>query len=368
MTAPRLAFVGGGSGGDTYPVVATARAVERLAPGAACLFFATESGAEGGMLEAEGIAPVKVPASRFTRANLLRFPFALCAGYRKARAALAGFGPSLLVSGGGFVSPPVVLAARRLGIPVVLLEPNSVAGRANRVLARLATRVFTAYESAAGTLPDPGIVERLGMPLRYTLDEARRANRRRARTARLVVGVMGGSLGAERINRAAWDSYAALGTLEGLQLLHVTGRRDHPAALAAFEAAGCPAGVEVRPYQQAMAELYEEVDVLVTRGGAMTCAELVEFRCPALIVPRPHYGDHQTKNARPLEAAGGAELMPQDQFSAEALQARVLAWLQDPAAFEAQRSAYEALRRPGADERVARRVLALAGHRLEVAA
>lgn len=369
MSAPRLAMVGGGSGGDTYPVVAAARAVEALAPGAEFLFFGTAGGIEADLLGAEGFTPVLVPAARLQTSTLLKLPFVLCQGTRRARAELARFGADVVVSGGGFVSPPVVLAARSLGVPVVQLEPNSVAGRANRLLARFAATVVTAYESAAADFPDPSRVRCLGMPLRYRFDEERRTARRATRKARLVVGVVGGSLGARCINDAVWSQYRELGALEGLEVIHVTGHRDHAEALRRYAEAGEPAAVEVRPYQGAMDELYDEVDVLVARAGAMTCAELIEFSVPALFVPRElSIGDHQWKNAAPLAACGAAVSLREKDWSAAVLLEHLRGWLAEPAGLEAMRAAFAPLRRPEAARAVAEAVLAVAAPRREVAA
>lgn len=369
MSGPRLAMVGGGSGGDTYPVVATARAVAACEPGAEFLFFGTDGGIEADLLGAEGFRPVMVPAVRLKRSTVLKLPFVLCQGTRKARAELARFGADVVVSGGGFVSPPVVLAARSLGIPVVQLEPNSVAGRANRTLARLASLVITAYESASADFPDPRLVRCLGMPLRYRFDGERRGARRASRRASLVLGVVGGSLGARCINQAVWSQYRELAAIDGLEVIHVTGRRDHSEALRHFSEAQEPKTIEVRPYQGAMDELYDEVDVLVARAGAMTCAELIEFGMPALFVPRElSVGDHQWKNAAPLAELGAAESLREKDWSASLLMERVRGWLAEPSGLAAMREAYAPLRRPEAAAAVAGAVLEVAGRSRTVAA
>lgn len=362
MSTPRFSLVGGGSGGDTYPVVATGWALERLVPGTELQYFASPEGIERRLLTDHGYQPVVLEAERLQRDSLFRLPGALVRGFRVALAALREFRPGAVVSGGGFLSPAVVLAARWLGIPVAMLEPNSVGGRANRLLARLASLVVTGHELAASSFPDPGRVECLGMPMAFRHDPERARLRRAARSGRLVVGVMGGSLGARILNRAVWEQYPALGALEGLELIHVTGRRDHAAAAEAYQAAGAPASIEVRPFQQEMDALYEEVDLLVGRAGAMTCWELIEFRVPALLVPRAlSHGDHQTKNARPLEAAGAAEVHPESRFDGALLVERIRDLLAHPEVVGERREAYARLQREDTEAVVARRILALAG-------
>jgi UDP-N-acetylglucosamine--N-acetylmuramyl-(pentapeptide) pyrophosphoryl-undecaprenol N-acetylglucosamine transferase len=343
-------------------VVATARALQELSPEVELQFFATPEGIEGKILLDNGFSPVEVAAERIQRGSLLRFPGALLRGTWSAYQALKEFAPRVVVAGGGFVSPPVALAARWLGIPLVLLEPNSVGGRANRVLSHLAQVIITGHPSAAQSFPHPKQVECLGIPMAFRHDRERGKYRRSKRSARLVVGVLGGSLGARILNQALWENYPKLGELPGLEVIHISGARDHDTALIRYQAAGEPANIQLRPFQKAMDQLYEEADLLVSRAGAMTCYELVEFELPALLVPRAlSHGDHQTKNALPLKLAGAAEIFSEAEFSSEVLLQRLQTYLSDPGRLRDRRQAYQELHRPPADIAVAQRVLNLAG-------
>lgn len=362
MTGPRVAFVGGGSGGDAYPLLSVARALGEAAGGEVpTLFFASADGIENTLYAKAGVEVAHVPAMRLYRKNLPFLPFVLARGVLAARSRLAAFAPDLVVALGGFVSPPVVLAARTLGVPVAILEPNSVGGRANRVLARFASLVVTGHESAAATFPDPSRVECLGHALRFEPDEERRAARRSARPAgELTVTVSGGSLGARILNDATSELYAELGSREGLRVIHVTGRRDHASCRARYQAAGSPPNIELRDYVDQMDLLYEDTDLMVCRAGAMTVSELVAFRVPAAFVPLAIApGDHQYENAKPLVDAGCAELAREDAFSAARLRAWVDAALADPAALRARREAFAGLGRPPGAPRIAARLLEL---------
>lgn len=359
-----VAFVGGGSGGDAYPLLAVARELMARRPGTGCRFLASPDGIERGIYREAGFPPDEIPAMRFYLKNALVFPFVLVRGVLAARAALAtGTRPGALVAIGGFVAPPVVLAAWSMGIPVVLLEPNSVAGRANRLLARLATRVVTGYPSAAATFPDPARCTCLGIPLRLRLDPAERERIRAARPAcRATLAVTGGSLGARLLNRVTSGLYPELARLAGLRVVHVTGERDADECHLAWVAAGSPASIEVRPYERDMARLYCETDLMVARAGASTCAELVEFGVPSILVPlgiAP--GDHQFHNATPLAKAGGAEVVREAAFDAPLLLARARALVEDPARGGPAREALLGLRRPAAAGAIAELVASLAG-------
>jgi UDP-N-acetylglucosamine--N-acetylmuramyl-(pentapeptide) pyrophosphoryl-undecaprenol N-acetylglucosamine transferase len=344
-------------------VISTARALAELVPEATFQFFASPRGIEGQLLEDNGYQPVRVEAERLQRDSLLRLPGAVIRGTWKARRALKEFRPQVIVSGGGFVSPPVVLAARWLGIPVLMLEPNSVGGRANRLFSRLAQVIVTGHPSAAESFPDPSRVECLGMPMAFRRDPEQAKTIRSRHQEALVVGVLGGSLGARILNQAVWENYPALSSLPGLRLIHVSGQREYEQARKAWKSAGEPEGIELRAFQKAMDEFYQEVDLLVSRAGAMTCYELVEFELPALLVPRAlSHGDHQTKNARPLQEAGAAEIVSEREFSGEGLLETLRGYLADPESLVRRRQAYQGIRHPRADQRVARRVLELAGY------
>ncbi len=293
----------------------------------------------------------------------------LCRGACVAKAALSEFRPQALVAAGGFVSPPVVLAASWLRIPIVLLEPNAAAGRANIALSRFASLIVTAYESARADFPKRARVECLGMPLRYRADPKLRDAKRKQDPSTLVVGLMAGSLGALAMNRAVWEKYPDFAKVEGLRLIHVTGARDFPQAQYAWEKAGSPASIEVRSFQADMPTFYQEVDVILGRGGAMSCQEFIEFSVPALMVPRPNATrNHTWLNTEPLVQAGACVAYKQSEFSGELLLELIQSWKTSPEILEKQRASYAPLRRSDAAEQVAARVLALTSKKQAVAA
>lgn len=361
-TPVRLALVGGGSGGDAYPLLAVAGAVEARAPGSEFLFFSSPGGVENRLYAEAGHHAVPVAARRLYKKNWPLLPFTLLRGAWTARAALKAARTQAVVALGGFVSPPVVLAARSLGLPVVLIELNAVAGRANRMLARLATLVSLGYPGAAASFPDPSRCEVLGNPLRYDPDPALRAERRARHPEDLVVGVVGGSLGARVLNDLATQLYPAVADRPRLRLIHVSGRRDGDRVRADYQAAGSPANVELREYQEGMDQLYDEVDLLISRAGANSCGEVAQFGVPTIFVPLAIApGDHQYLNALPLVEAGAAQVLREHEVDPEGILQRLDAWLEDPAPLAQLRErAGELHRRDGADA-LAARVLQMLG-------
>lgn len=344
----RASFVGGGSGGDTYPVVAVARALKRRVPSLESQYFGSQGGIETRILTDEGCQPILVKALRLKRSTVLKLPFALTQGFLQARGPLAEFAPDFLVAGGGFVSPPVVLAARSLGIPCYLIEPNSVAGRANRFLSRLVQGVFTGYPSAAEDFPSTQ-VHCLGNPLRFALDPSRV----RAPREELVLGVMGGSLGAGILNRAVLENAEWIQS-QPLRVVLVTGRAQYPEIQARHQELGRPEKIEVREYQDSMEDFYYGIDLFLGRAGASTCSEVLEFRLPSLLVPRAlSVGDHQTKNTRPLAELGLSEVQSEAQFSAQSLRQWLEGFLADPQALNQARAKLDANQPARGDESIA---------------
>lgn len=219
------------------------------------------------------------------------------------------FKPRVLVGVGGYGTVPPVLAAKALGVPYVLLEQNVRPGKANRFLAAGAKRVYVQWPEAKNGFPGCGSkVLFTGSPLRDSLRPVPREaalERFGLPADRPTVAVVGGSQGAEALNRGA---VAGLdGTAPHLQLIHVAGPRVEEVR-AAYKEKGARA--EVRDFVQEMDLLYSAADLIVSRAGAMAIAEIAAFGVPAVLVPIGRSaGDHQRENARAVAKAGGAILM-----------------------------------------------------------
>lgn len=302
-----LAVAGGGTGGHIFPGLAVAREFRRREPGARVLYLGA-----AGRLE-ERVVPREVPAMRFhglrVRGLKGQGPLGAIAALALAaravgecRREIAAFGVDLLLGTGGYSSGPAALAARTLGIPVVLQEQNAVPGLTNRLLGRIARKVFIAFEPARRHFP-AGRTVLAGNPVR---DEALGAGTEVGRGAGLRLLVLGGSQGARGVNRlvaGALPSLAAAGI--DISFVHQSGEPEREAVAAAYRGAGLSA--EVAAFYDAMGERYGAADLVVARAGAGTIAEIAANGRPAILVPFPHAaGDHQRANARWLVDRGGA--------------------------------------------------------------
>jgi UDP-N-acetylglucosamine--N-acetylmuramyl-(pentapeptide) pyrophosphoryl-undecaprenol N-acetylglucosamine transferase len=300
-----LAVAGGGTGGHLFPGLAIAGEFRRRDAGVRVVYIGVAGKLEERMVPAAGIefhglmmSGLKgLSAGRKIRGLLL-------AGraFGECRRLLARFRPDLLVGTGGYSSGPAALAAWTLGIPVVLQEQNTVPGLTNRLLGRLARKVFLAFEEASAGFP-AGKTMVTGNPVR---EEVIGGGGEVGSHEILNIMVLGGSRGAAGLNRLVTAALASLGE-EGrkVRVLHQSGAGDESWVERAYRRSGISA--EVRPYISDMGEGYEWSDIVVSRAGAGAISELTVNGRPALLVPFPQSaGDHQRKNARWMAERGGA--------------------------------------------------------------
>lgn len=362
----RVFFAGGGTGGHLYPGIALALALRDDREPAESVFLCTDRALDRREAERYGFDAEEVPAMRWRGlASLPAVALGLAAGVAKTAWILARRGtlPSVTVGLGGYASFAPALLSRLLGRPVVLLEQNVIPGRANRLLSRLATRVYAQWEESLPRFAHPERVRFEGNPVRPEVSSRDRAVARRTlglSEEGVVVAVLGGSQGSRSLNDAVVAAAPALARV-GAQVVHLIGRgNDRAAAEAGYARAGARARVE--EYCERMGDLYAAIDLAVCRAGGTTIAELTAIGVPSVLVPYPHAAeDHQRANARALETRGAAVVVEEADLSAERLSEALGGLLGDPARLAAMRSAALAAGRPSAARRLAAEVRTLAG-------
>ena len=351
-----VVLAGGGSAGHVSPLLSTALALQRLDPTVTVSALGTAEGLEARLVPAAGIELAvvpKVPLPRRPTVDLLRVPGRLRSAYRAARAHLDAVDASVVVGFGGYVSVPAYLAARRRGTPIVVHEANAKAGIANRLGARWARTVALA-------VPGPLAGEVVGIPMRPEVSHLDRAAARTQARAHFglsdgpVLLVTGGSLGARRINTALVEAAGALSDA-GVQVLHVTGEKNHDDVTAALPAP--PPGYHVLAYVDGMEKAYAAADLVLCRAGAMTCAELTAVGLPAVYVPLPIGNGEQALNAQPVVRAGGGLLVDDADLDAAHVTGTVLPLLLDGARLAEMSAAAGDLGHREADVTLARLVL-----------
>ena len=351
----------GGTGGHVFPGLAVADALRALAD-VDVTFVGTPRGLEKDVVPGRGY-PIEmldvVPMKGGGPARAVKG--ALVAARETARAALLvrRLAPSAVLSIGGYAAGPVSLAAAALGVPLAVLEPNSVVGLANRLLAPFAARAYVAFPETAAPFRR-GRARFLGVPLRagftphaYAVDAA-------APTARVLV--MGGSQGAAALNERLPEAIArALRDVPGLEVVHQAGRGRDEAVRAAYAREGVKS-VRVVSFLDDVAREVVRADVVVARAGAVTVAELAAVGRAAVLIPFPHAADdHQARNAQALEAAGAAVCVRQESADAVRIARELARILGDAALRTRMADAARAHGRPTAASDVARDLLSLAG-------
>jgi UDP-N-acetylglucosamine--N-acetylmuramyl-(pentapeptide) pyrophosphoryl-undecaprenol N-acetylglucosamine transferase len=305
-----LMVMAGGTGGHVFPGLAVADYVRDR--GWRVVWMGNPDGMEAKLVPSRGYDMAWVRFSALRGKGVLRLlllPFNLLRGFRQAFAALARVKPSVVLGMGGYITFPGGMMAALRGVPLVVHEQNSVAGLANRVLAGVADRVLTGFPGALAK------AQWTGNPVRSDIAAlAPPAERYGARTGRINLLVVGGSLGAKALNEGVPAALAQIGAAQRPHVTHQSGAGNLDALRAAYASTGVAA--ELLPFIDDMAARYAAADVVICRAGALTVAELAAGGVASILVPYPHaVDDHQSANARFLVDAGAAVLLPQHELA-----------------------------------------------------
>jgi UDP-N-acetylglucosamine--N-acetylmuramyl-(pentapeptide) pyrophosphoryl-undecaprenol N-acetylglucosamine transferase len=355
-------LAGGGTTGHVAPLLALADCLRRRDPGVQVTALGTAEGLEARLVPQAGyrlaVVP-RVPLPRRPSAELGRLPWRLRAAIAAASEAIREAEADVVVGFGGYVATPAYLAARRLGVPIVVHEANVRPGLANRLGARFTSHVAVAF---------PGTALRgarvLGLPLRAQITGVDRAATRARGRAALglapdgpVLLVTGGSLGAQRLNATVG---AAAGHLAGagVQVLHAAGRSKRVDL--APRPPGAPPYVVVE-YLDRMDLAYSAADAVICRAGAGTVSEVTALGLPAAYVPLPIGNGEQRLNAQPVVDAGGGLLVEDAACTPEWVRDTLVPVLADPARLAAMGAAAAAFGIRDGDERLADLVVQAAG-------
>ncbi|MDY0306757.1 MAG: undecaprenyldiphospho-muramoylpentapeptide beta-N-acetylglucosaminyltransferase [Desulfovibrionaceae bacterium] len=340
----KIVITTGGTGGHIFPALAVAGEILKRHPRCEVLFLGGP-GPEGELARKAGLEFRELPAKGIVGRGLKGL-FAstwLVGGLCKALAALRSFRPQAVIGFGGYAGFCPVLAARILGIPTAVHEQNSVPGVTNRILGKVARRIFLSFPDRAGAFP-AAKTRLTGNPVRPEI-AAVGAAAPRAQGRNLLV--LGGSQGARAVNDAV---IAALPLLREarVEIVHQAGPADAERVRRAYEEAGLD-GSAVRGFIEDMAGEYARADLLLCRSGATTVFEAAAAGKPAVLVPFPHAThDHQTVNARALAEAGGAVVLAQSGLTARVLADTVTELLDDSSRLAGMARAARSFARPDA--------------------
>lgn len=354
-THKRVALSGGGTGGHLYPGLALAERLRQS--GYELLYVGSARGLEADVVPAHGMDFVPVP-SRGVVGSPLKKAWSLIVlawGTLKVLAVFKRWRPNLVVGTGGFVCVPSVLAARLLGVPTVILEQNAIPGKATNLLSKVAAAVCVSFERSLDAFAGARVIW-TGNPLRQSMEPMAKSMAREALgldVSRPTLLVVGASQGARSMNEALLSALKHWKSRDW-NILHITGRSHLGRVKARVEGimlGGASVTYRALGFAENMATLYSAADLIVSRAGATSIAEITHLGRPAILVPYPFAGGHQIENAKLLVDSGAGVVIPDAEIGVR-LQAEVEALLMDSLTLEKMADASSLCGQPQATQNV----------------
>ncbi len=325
-TKPIVVIMAGGTGGHVFPALATAEVLRQK--GFSIHWLGTQRGIESRLVPAASIDISYLTINGVRGKGLagwLAAPLNVLRAVWQSLRAIKKLNPVCVLGMGGFVAAPGGIAARILGIPLVIHEQNAKAGSTNKLLAHFATRVLQAFPKAFG-VDDKGTV--VGNPIRTNIEQARQLREHHSDSSFKHVLVLGGSQGALALNQTVPTALIELSKEFDIKVWHQTGEKNLAEVRTKYSAYS---EAKAEAFINDMAAAYSWADVVICRSGALTVSELAAAGVPSILVPFPHaIDDHQTANAKFLVEQEAAILMPQSSMTAETLIKTLSSLLRDP--------------------------------------
>jgi UDP-N-acetylglucosamine--N-acetylmuramyl-(pentapeptide) pyrophosphoryl-undecaprenol N-acetylglucosamine transferase len=299
-----IIIAGGGTGGHIFPAIAIANAIKKIAPQTEFLFVGAKGKMEMEKVPQAGYKIEGLDIAGFNRSSLIKnigLPYKLIKSFFQVKQIFKSFKPIAVIGVGGYSSFPVLRYAQTKGIKTFIHESNSFAGKANIMLAKKATKVFTASDGMENFFPAQKIMI-TGNPVRSSISQSTITREEGIQffgldAAKKTILSVGGSLGAKSINEAI-DVHIKEFENNGLQLIWQTGK---PYVAKANQSAAGKNNIWVNDFIMQMENAYAAADMVISRSGAMAIAELCVVKKPAVFVPFPFAAeDHQTMNAQNL--------------------------------------------------------------------
>lgn len=324
----KVIMTGGGTGGHIYPAIAIADEFKKRYPDTEILFVGAERGLEKVLVPERGYDIKLITVAGIDRKNPLKnidVPRKLAKGSRQAKNILREFQPDFVIGTGGYASAPVVKMAQKLGIPTYIHEQNAYPGVTNKMLEKHVRKVFLGFEQASEYFRDPSKQVYAGNPVR---EEFLVSDREEARKKLgydeddFVILSFGGSQGAGRINKAMLRVIKEFNGAEGVRVCLATGSYYYDAILHALGEEGVETAdnIEIKEFIHDMADRLAASDLVISRAGALTVAEVTVSGAPTIFIPSPIVaGNHQYHNAMAICREGGAFLIEEKDLENEKL-------------------------------------------------
>lgn len=374
----KLLVTGGGTGGHLFPGISVTEAVLNGYPGSAVMFVGTKKKMDTTTLKRYGFKTRFIHCQGLKGKNLfaaLQALLLLPVSIWEALTIIRKFKPHLVFGLGGYVSGPVVLAARLLGVPACIHEQNSIPGLANRLLARFTRKIFISLPGSEKYFP-PGKTILSGNPVRREILAVSRSKKIQPANFPadqngphpITILILGGSQGAHRLNMLMLEAVEKnLSTWPAdLRIIHQTGEHDEGPVKSAYASLGDRA--EVAAFFHDMATVYDRADLIISRAGATTLAEVMVLGKAAILIPYPHAADnHQVENGLYLSNAGAARMFMESDLTGDTLGREITRLVNDKDSRERLGRSAGELAMPNATETIVEACLELLGDVREAA-
>jgi UDP-N-acetylglucosamine--N-acetylmuramyl-(pentapeptide) pyrophosphoryl-undecaprenol N-acetylglucosamine transferase len=362
----RLMIAGGGTGGHLYIGIAVAKELQRRHPDHDVMFVGTCRGLEACIVPREGFRLEYISSAGLKGVGLMRAArnfMIIPKSLQQSRRLVRSYAPHVVLGVGGYSSGPAVLAAWLMRKPTMIMEPNAYPGLANRWLSRVVDRVALALPDTGNYFGSKAVVT--GIPVRGEFLATPGGRHQRGRMTLLIYG---GSQGSHALNSIVCGALGSLGAIgPGLRLIHQTGEKELQAVRDAYRKAG--ANAEVRAFLPRIYEEFAAADLILSRAGASTIAELTAAGKAAILVPFPGAADdHQTKNALALERHGAARIIPESEWDPGRLAREIRHYMENPEEIEHMEEAARQLAKPDATQKIVDILVELGGRGAAVAA
>lgn len=366
MKPTRIIISGGGTGGHIFPAIAIANALKRREPGCEVLFVGAYGRMEMEKVPAAGYKIIGLNISGIQRGSILKnlaLPFKVIGSLRKSMQLLSEFKPDVVVGVGGYASGPLLYAASLKNIPYLIQEQNSYAGITNKWLGKKASKICVAFDGMDQFFPASRILK-TGNPVRKEVIDVVNKHFSGSELLKLsplkkTILVTGGSLGAGTLNKSIEKHLQEI-VDQDVQLVWQTGKYYYKGIIERLGENYHP-NVRILEFLNRMDLAYAAADVIISRAGAGTIAELCLVKKPVILVPSPNVAeDHQTKNALAL-AKNNAALIVVDRSAEDTLVDSALSLINDKSKCEELSFNIGQMALPEADELIATEVFKLAG-------
>ncbi len=342
----KILIAAGGTGGHIYPGIAIAKEIVERNPDSEVLFVGTARGLEKRIVPDSGFQLAMINSAGLKNvgvAGKLKGMMVLPRSFWEARKIIKDFIPDVVVGAGGYVSGPVVLTAHLMKIPTLIMDSNALPGFTNRRLARYADKAALTFEAARPYFGNKGVVT--GNPVRKEFFEVGKS----LPSTPVNILIFGGSQGARAINSAMIDALHFLKEKkENLKITHQTGDAQFEKVKNAYAENGWE-NAQVIPYISNMVAEFETADLIISRAGATTCAEVTAAGRATLMIPLPTAADdHQRKNAEAMVAGGAGRMILQSELTGESLAREIIELMESPKKLAAYGEAAKGMARPDA--------------------